>query len=76
MHAVQLASSIVGTEGLQEGELRLAAVTDNLGKEEASCSVVRNSMTKAGHKPFKKGFLDAKPRSSKASFGQRVIEAR
>jgi len=69
MHAVQLASSIVGTEGLQEGELRLAAVTDNLGKEEASCSDFKESTAKAGHKPFKKGFLDAKPRSSKASSG-------
>lgn len=70
MHAVQLADSIIGTAGLQEGELRTAAVTDSSGKEEPSCLPAAQkpkaaaAAAAAAKQPFKKGFLDARSRSS------------
>jgi hypothetical protein len=63
LHAVQLADSIIGTAGLQEGELRLAAVTDSAGKGESSCLPPAKRKTRAAKNPFMKGFLDAKPRT-------------
>lgn len=64
MHAVQLANSIIGTAGLQTGELRPAALIDAVTKEEVSCSGQQEATPAAVKEPFKKGFLDAKPRGS------------
>lgn len=51
---------MVGTAGLKEGELRLAATT-------APVTIAASTTASAAQtKPFKRGFLDAKPtRSSK-----------
>lgn len=72
MYAVQLADSIIGTAGIQEGELRTAAVTDSLGKQAPSCHPAPTGKAAAAKQTFKKGFLDAKPRSSSQQGSSKV----
>lgn len=72
MYAVQLADSIIGTAGLQEGELRTAAVTDSLGKQAPSCHPATIGKPAAAKQILRKGFLDAKPRSSSQQGSSKV----
>lgn len=54
VHAVSLSSSIIGTTGLKDGELRVAATT----APHTTAAATRQS------KPFKRGFLDAIPQKA------------
>jgi hypothetical protein len=53
LHAATLASSLAGTAGLKDGELRVAATTHAQKPATTAGSSAAN--------PFKRGFLDSKP---------------
>lgn len=63
VHAVSLSTSIVGTAGLKEWGLRVAATT---APEPPAAAATQT-------KPLKRGFLDAKPHTSSKQVGQQIL---